>query len=121
MRDLDGPICAGAQHELLSVYSCVRSRFALSSLLALSLFVVRLDAASVIVAQDGDAAISRDPASGTWALTAGGASLVIVADSARDFAVSRLSSPSGVVWTIGSAADSTLRVRGQLVSFGARA
>ncbi|HZP47066.1 MAG TPA: glycoside hydrolase family 36 protein [Vicinamibacterales bacterium] len=95
-------------------------RLALSSLIALSLFGARLEAASTLVAQDGDASISHDP-SGEWTLTAGGATLTLVAESGRDFAVSRFVAPSGAVWTVGSAADSSFRVRGQLVSFGARA
>ena len=76
--------------------------------------------AATVVAQDGDANISRDD-SGAWTLGAGGASLTLIADIGRDFAVNQLVSPSGVVWTIGSAADSGFRVHGQLVSFGARA
>ncbi len=70
--DFDGPICAKGQHGCLSVYSRVKRRIAFSSLLAFALFVARLDAASTVVAHDGDATISRDDA-GTWTLSAGGA------------------------------------------------
>jgi alpha-galactosidase len=78
-------------------------------------------AAGTVVAQDGDASISRDASGGTWTLTAGGASLVVTIDSGRDFAVGQFISASGVSWTIGNAADSTLLVRGQTLTFGARA
>ncbi len=86
-----------------------------------SLFVAAAAfAGPTVVAQQGDAAIARDQAAGTWTLSAGGASLTIVADSGRDLQVAQLTSASGTVWTIGSAADSTIRVRGQLLSVGAR-
>jgi alpha-galactosidase len=104
-----------------SVYTFVKSRLILSSILLISLAAAPIAAASSVVAQDGDASIARDQASGTWTLSAGGASLTIVADGGRDFAVTALTSPSGLVWTIGSAADSTIRVRGGVVTFGARA
>jgi alpha-galactosidase len=78
-------------------------------------------AAGNVVAQDGDASISRDASSGTWTLSAAGATLVVTSDSGRDFSVGQFNSASGVSWTIGTAADSTLRVRGQLLTFGARA
>ena len=88
-------------------------------LLVLSL-VHRVDAASTVVTRDGDASISRDDSAGTWTLSAGGASLTIVADAGRDFVVAQLTSASGLRWTIGSASDSMLRVRGQLLTFGTR-
>jgi alpha-galactosidase len=99
----------------------VRHRSALLALVAISLFAARLDAASTVVAQDGDATIARDQSAGTWTIAAGGATLVLAADSGRDFAVVQFASASGAAWTIGSAADSTLRVRGASLSFGARA
>jgi len=100
----------------------VKHRFVLSSiLLLLTASAARLDAASTVVAQDGDATIARDQSAGTWTLSAGAATLVLQIDSGRDFAVVQFVSASGVPWTIGAAADSTVRVRGQLLTFGARA
>ncbi|HZT76569.1 MAG TPA: glycoside hydrolase family 36 protein [Vicinamibacterales bacterium] len=99
----------------------MKRRFALLSFVAVSLCAARLNAAATVVTQDGDASIARDQASGAWTLAAGGASIAIVADAARDFQVAQLTSASGATWSIGSAGDSTVRVKGQLLTFGARA
>jgi len=81
----------------------------------------RVDAAGTIVAQDGDASIAHDLAAGTWTLAAGGASMTLGIDGGRDFEVLQVTSASGTAWAIGTAADSTLRLNGQIVNFGTRA
>src|SRR4051812_15406379 len=77
--------------------------------------------AAAIVAAAGDASIAHDTASGGWQLSAGGATLSVVADGSRDFAVTSLVSPTGRAWLIGSAADSVVRVAGRTLAFGSRA
>lgn len=94
--------------------------------LAATLFVcslvtpaTRLEAAAVLVAQAGDAAIVRDDAAGSWTLTARGTSLILQLDSARDFVVSNLSTGSGS-WLTSAASDSTVTVGGQTIPLGSR-
>jgi alpha-galactosidase len=78
-------------------------------------------AASTIVAQQGDASIAHDPNAGSWTLSAGGAAMTLALDPSRDFAIVKFLSASGTAWTIGVAADSTVRVGGRSLAFGNRA
>ena len=94
-------------------------------LLCIILFVASLAsrtaaAAPTVVAQQGDAAISHDASAGTWTLSAAGASLTLALDPSRDFAIVRLLSATGTSWTVGVAADSTVRVGGRSLPFGSR-
>jgi alpha-galactosidase len=95
-----------------------RSFFAL--LLLITLFGGTPAAAATVVAQAGDASVAHDTAAGTWILSAGGATLTLALDPARDFGVVSLISGSGRSWTIGAAADTFLRVGGRTVTFGHR-
>jgi len=78
-------------------------------------------AAATVVAQAGDAAIAHDESAGSWQLSAGGAALTIVADSARDFTIASLVSPSGRLWSLAAGADTFVRVGGRTLAFGGRA
>jgi hypothetical protein len=80
----------------------------------------RAGAATTVVAQQGDASISHDEAAGAWTLAAGGASLTLALDPARDFAILSLVSASGASWTTGAAADSFVRVDNKRLAFGSR-
>src|SRR5262249_18199589 len=91
----------------------------------LSVFLVWLvtpgaAASGATVVQTGDAEIARDPAAGTWTLAAGGATLTLALDPLRDFAVTKLSSGSGVAWSLASAPDTTLHVGGRAIALGSR-
>ena len=98
-----------------------RSTHALSTIALLATLVTATDAkAATVVAQQGDAAISHDPTAGTWTLAAGGAAMTLALDASRDFAIMRLVSASGTPWTLGAAADSTVRVGGRSFAFGSR-
>jgi alpha-galactosidase len=77
--------------------------------------------AATVVAQQGDAAITRDQGAGTWTLTAGRASLTLALDPSRDFAIVSLTSASGSAWTTGVAADSFVHVGTRSLAFGSRA
>ena len=79
-----------------------------------------VEAATVVVAHQGDAAIVHDPAAGTWTLTAGGATLTLALDPSRDFAIVSLSSVSGKPWTTGVTTDTFVRVRKRSLAFGSR-
>jgi alpha-galactosidase len=72
------------------------------------------------VATAGDASISRDASAGTWMLSAGGASLTLALDAARDFTVTRLDSPSGVNWVSSPIADSIVKVGDRTLALGNR-
>ena len=85
------------------------------------LVVSRAGAAPVTVAASGDATISRDQAAGTWTLAAAGATLTLALDASRDVALTRLVSAGGATWNVGATADSSLRVRGQVLAIGSRA
>jgi alpha-galactosidase len=93
--------------------------FSLSLLLAL-LGRTPAQAASTVAAQNGDASIEHDSATGTWTIKAGGAALTLALDSTRDFAVLGLISPSGKPWTLGAASDSFVRVGSRTFPFGSR-
>jgi alpha-galactosidase len=91
--------------------------FALITLIALAA-PARLSAAPLLEA--GDASISRSDATGTWTLTAGGTTLTLVLDPARDFAIARLVTASGLSWTSVARPDSAVRVGGQTFQLGNR-
>jgi hypothetical protein len=78
-------------------------------------------AAATVVARAGDASIVRDAAAGTYTLYAGGAALTLAVDGSRDFALVSLIAASGRAWSIGTAADSFVRVAGRTFAFGHRA
>src|SRR5438445_2388259 len=78
-------------------------------------------AAATVVAQAGDASIVRDAAAGAYTLYAGGAALTLAVDGSRDFSVVSLIAASGRTWSIGTAADSFVRVAGRTLAFGHRA
>src|SRR5581483_8372547 len=96
----------------------MRRAFALALLAAagISSFATRATAATTVAAV-GDAAISRDDATGIWTLAAGNAALSLVIDSTRDFTVSSLQGPSGRLYSVGLP-DSLLKVGTQTVAFG---
>src|SRR5438093_7499932 len=77
-------------------------------------------AAATVVAQAGDASIVRDAAAGTYTLHAGGAALTLAVDGSHDFALVSLIGASGRTWSIGTAADSFVRVAGRTFAFGHR-
>src|SRR5258707_5533769 len=92
-----------------------------TSSFALLLFITLIGgtpaAAATVVAQAGDASITRDSSEGTWTLGAGGAALTLAADPSRDFSVLSLLSPSGRSWTIEDASDTLGRVGGGTGTF----
>lgn len=67
--------------------------------------------ASIVSAQDGS----------TWTLAAGGATLVLRAGVAVDFGVQQLVSPSGAIWMLGPAPNTSLTVNGKALLFGSSA
>jgi alpha-galactosidase len=73
------------------------------------------------VDQLGDASISRDSVAGTWTLGAGGASLTLRIDRARDFQIVRLLSASGRNWIARQQPDTTIVVNGAPLVFGSGA
>ncbi|HKB12569.1 MAG TPA: glycoside hydrolase family 36 protein [Vicinamibacterales bacterium] len=73
------------------------------------------------IATSGDASIAQDTAAGTWTLRAGGASLTLAIDRARDFELVSLISPSGQKWAGGAAPDTSVRVGPRPVPLGNRA
>ena len=75
---------------------------------------------SQTVVASGDAAITRDDA-GIWSLTAAGATLQLRLKASVDFAVLRLTSPSGQEWMHGAASDTSLTVNGKTLVFGSAA
>lgn len=77
-------------------------------------------AAPVIVASNGDASVSHDTTAGTWLVSAGGTTLTLNADAARDFATTRLATATGQSWTAVTQADSVVTVGGQTVALGSR-
>jgi hypothetical protein len=89
-------------------------------LVLLVLVPVPSNAATVTVAQAGDAAIYRDTQAGTWSLAAGGTTLTFGLDSSRDFEVVRLATASGTPWIAGGLSDSSVMVNGNALSFGRR-
>ena len=68
----------------------------------------------------GDASIAHDTSARTWSLAAGGATLTLVLDPSRDFAVSLLTSPSGASWTVGATSDTLVKAGTQTLVFGSR-
>src|SRR5262245_49851857 len=91
------------------------------ALFILSLFVAPASGRAAPVAETGDASISRDQTAGTWTLSAGGASLTLTLDPARDFLVTRLASSSGVNWVTAPLPDSVITIGTQIVALGNRA
>ncbi len=87
----------------------------------LAIIVLAPAASAAPVVRAGFASISNDPEAGTWTIASSGTSLVLRLDSARDFEIVRLSSPSNKPWTIGTVPDTFLKVGGQSVAFGNRA
>ncbi|HEY2151515.1 MAG TPA: glycoside hydrolase family 36 protein [Vicinamibacterales bacterium] len=73
-----------------------------------------------IVAQAGNASIAHDTPTGTWTLTASGATLRLGLDASRDFSVLNFTSPSGAAWTTAPAADTQVHVGSQTLAFGSR-
>ena len=78
-------------------------------------------AAAVTIAANHDASITRDQSAGTWTIGSAGAALTLGLDASRDFTVVGLTSPSGQSWAGHGAADTSLRVNNQTVTFGSRA
>src|SRR3977135_2869493 len=73
------------------------------------------------LAANGDASIAHEN-NGNWTIAAGGASLPLASDSSRDFAVLRLTSPSGKNVSQSGGADSVILLKGNAaVPFGSRA
>src|SRR5580704_16515669 len=68
----------------------------------------------------GDASISHDAAAGTWALTAGGATLTLNLDSTQDFAIAGLTTSSNRAWALGTLPDTSVVVNGHSLPFGSR-
>jgi alpha-galactosidase len=98
-----------------------RSRHALCTLSLVAMLLTHTNAeAATVVAQKGDAAVSHEADAGTWTLRAGGASLTLALDPSRDFGVVNLISASGTTWTVGVAADTSVRVGGRSIPFGNR-
>jgi alpha-galactosidase len=73
------------------------------------------------VVQAGTAAISNDPETGTWTLSADGSSLTLGIDASQDFRVIRLQSDSGEPRTLGTLPDTQISVGGKTLPFGSRA
>src|SRR5436305_5580686 len=118
-RRADGPTHA---MQPVAIRMLLRSTRVVSMcLLFVTLVRGTASAAASVIAGSGDASIVHDEAAGTWRLFAGGATLTIAADAARDFAVMSLLSSSGRAWTVGSASDSFVRVSGRTLAFGSRA
>jgi len=70
----------------------------------------------------GDASIAHDSPSGTWTISAGGATLTLDADAARDFRITSLTGPSGREWIAGNvAAGTSVTINGTTTAFGSRA
>jgi alpha-galactosidase len=69
----------------------------------------------------GDAYIAHDTATGTWTLGAGGATLALGIDSARDYQLIRLLSASGRNWIQRAQPDTAIVVNGVTLPFGSRA
>src|ERR1700730_7374293 len=68
----------------------------------------------------GDAYIAHDAAAGTWTLGAGGATLALRIDPARDYQVVRLLSPSGRSWVERAQSDTAIVVNDVTLPFGSR-
>src|SRR4051812_7758175 len=77
-------------------------------------------AASTVVAESGDASIAHNSSAGTWTLTAGGTTLTLNLDPSRDFAIVKLATESNRAWTLGTLPDTTVRIDGRTLLFGAR-
>lgn len=91
------------------------------TLAALVLTFARPAAAGAdVVAQSGDASISHDAPAGTWALSAGGATLTLTLDASHDFSV-KLAAASKRVWTVGTLPDTFVRINNRSLPFGSRA
>jgi alpha-galactosidase len=69
----------------------------------------------------GDAYIRHDASAGTWTIGAGGASLAIAVDSARDFQLISLTSPSGQNWLTSPQAGAVMTVNDKTMLVGSRA
>jgi hypothetical protein len=79
--------------------------------IALTLMATARTAEAATLASNGDASITHET-NGTWILTAGGAALTLAADSSRDFAVLKLTSPSGKSVSQTGGSDSVILVKG---------
>jgi alpha-galactosidase len=71
-----------------------------------------------IIAENGSAIIAQDVAAGTWSVTAAGATLTMRLAASSDFAIVKLASPSGQLWTTAIAPDTSLTVNGRTLPFG---
>ncbi len=89
-------------------------------LVVLSIFAAPAGAATV-VARLGDASITHDASAMTWSIAAAGTTLTLALDPSRDFAVTRLSTSTNKVWTVGALADTSITVDGAQLPFGSRA
>ena len=84
-------------------------------------FLVSIPAAgATLVAKTGDASLSHDITAGTWAIAAGGATLTLNLDSAKDFSVASLVTASNRVWITGVVPDTSVVVDGRPLAFGSR-
>jgi alpha-galactosidase len=76
-------------------------------------------ASAAPIVTSGDASISHNGT--TWSIAAGGATLTLGLDSARDFAILGLVTPSNTPWTIAALPDTTITIAGRTLPFGNRA
>src|SRR5215831_2547537 len=87
------------------------------------LFVLDLRGSSAIAATVealGDARIDHDEGSGSWTVSAGGASMTITIDPSKDYAVTSMVSPAGHDWLRARATDTIVTVDGVRHIFGSR-
>lgn len=87
----------------------------------LSALAPRSAGAATLTTQAGDASIVHDEAAGEWILSAGGTSLTLALGAARDFAVVRLVTTTGMSWIGSATADSLVTVGAKTVALGNRA
>src|SRR5256885_2365013 len=99
----------------------MRRRRTLFPAVALAVVALARTTQAATLAANGDASIAHET-NGNWTIAAGGASLTLAADSSRDFAVLKLSSPSGKNVSLSGGTDSMILVKGNAsVPFGGRA
>ena len=92
---------------------------AVAAAIGLVLVTTNVATASVVV-KTGDASISHDLSAGTWTLAAGGATLTLNLDSARDFSIASLTTASNRAWVLGVLPDTSVVINGHPLQFGNR-
>src|SRR5262245_35091656 len=75
---------------------------------------------AAVVVSSGDASISHEETAGTWTLSAGGTSLKLTLDAGRDFAISSLTTASGIAMAA-AAPDTLIHLDSRSIAFGNRA